>query len=331
MKSGKKRRFGSKQVPMLWALILLIGVTTLFFVFVGPYVISEISIVVIIYEGILTFFVLAMFAHATFRDPGILPRVIESDHEDDDFRQPLYKNVEIQGITVKMKWCETCRFYRPPRCSHCSVCNNCVEIFDHHCPWVDNCIGKRNYRYFFYFIFTLSIHIISIVTLTVLFILSGKGNIVVPIIIIIISGLAAIPVFGLTGFHMGLVAMARTTNEQVTGKFGSGHNPFDNGCFKNCCSILCGTHSPRFVGYKLPEIKTKKVFNENSSATSTRDIAIEMKSPSENNTSNSTPKGWTDNQNMAPKHEGNGTGFGNAGPSSNSSKTRVVRTYEVTV
>ena len=40
----------------------------------GPFVTNDISIIVTVYEGILTFFVFAMFAHATFRDPGVLPR-----------------------------------------------------------------------------------------------------------------------------------------------------------------------------------------------------------------------------------------------------------------
>ncbi|KAK3736308.1 hypothetical protein QZH41_020777 [Actinostola sp. cb2023] len=154
--NSSSKTLSSKQIPIISATILLVGTTTLFFVFVCPHLTTTYSIAVPIYEGILTFFVLANFAHATFRDPGIVPIAPLNPEFEDDFKAPLYKNIDINGITM----------------------------FDHHCPWVDNCIGKRNYRYFFLFVFSLSIHIISVFSFSLVNVLDKESNIRNPEVII---------------------------------------------------------------------------------------------------------------------------------------------------
>lgn len=98
--------------------------------------------------------VLVLLLLTSGRDPGIIPRNPHPPEPENfegsaqagpgqtpQLRLPRIKEVNVNGITVKVKYCDTCMLYRPPRCSHCSICNNCVERFDHHCPWVGQCIG----------------------------------------------------------------------------------------------------------------------------------------------------------------------------------------------
>uniref|UniRef100_A0A3Q3AIL6 Palmitoyltransferase n=1 Tax=Kryptolebias marmoratus TaxID=37003 RepID=A0A3Q3AIL6_KRYMA len=245
-----------RYVPVSAATTFLVGSTTLFFCFTCPWLSESISSVIPLYNAVIFLFTLANFCMATFMDPGIFPRAEEDEDKEDDFRAPLYKTVEIRSIQVRMKWCSTCRFYRPPRCSHCSVCDNCVEDFDHHCPWVNNCIGRRNYRYFFLFLLSLTTHIMNVFGFGLVYVLHHRHQLNTPhaavtMAVMCVAGLFFVPVAGLTGFHIVLVARGRTTNEQVTGKFRGGVNPFTKGCFRNISRVLCSPLAPRSLGHFL--------------------------------------------------------------------------------
>jgi palmitoyltransferase ZDHHC9/14/18 len=104
-----------------------------------------------------------------FTNPGMIPKIL-SGYENKDLRKipideryenGLMRDIEkmyslpIKTHNLRLKFCNTCYIYRPPRTSHCYDCNICVERFDHHCPWIGTCIGKRNYKYFFMFIASL--------------------------------------------------------------------------------------------------------------------------------------------------------------------------------
>ncbi|NXU83867.1 ZDH12 palmitoyltransferase, partial [Xiphorhynchus elegans] len=49
---------------------------------------------------------------------------------------------------VKLRRCGYCLVKQPMRARHCQLCQHCVRRYDHHCPWIENCVGERNHPLF---------------------------------------------------------------------------------------------------------------------------------------------------------------------------------------
>lgn len=125
-----------RSLPCIFAWLLLLSTTSVYFILAIPELLIIFKqnllywLLVVVAHAILFIYTTINFAIATFRDPGRYPKVNIDDTLDDTFKSPLYKNVFIKNTQVKTKWCSSCNFYRPLRCSHCSVCDSCIDQFD---------------------------------------------------------------------------------------------------------------------------------------------------------------------------------------------------------
>jgi palmitoyltransferase len=75
--------------------------------------------------------------------------------------------IDILSKIHPCEMCPDCEVLRTPRSKHCSICNRCVERFDHHCPWLNNCVGIYNHNPFLVFIISLLIVLFLIIASSV--------------------------------------------------------------------------------------------------------------------------------------------------------------------
>ncbi|GAA6042388.1 hypothetical protein JCM8097_004492 [Rhodosporidiobolus ruineniae] len=168
-------------------------------------------------------------------DPGILPRnldpspprkYVENEAEDGgegEWRAEA-RYVRVGEGVVVSKWCETCHTYRPPRTSHCRLCDNCVERTDHHCAFLNNCIGRRNYLPFLAFLLSAVLSALYSLAFTAYHIAHAvsashselsRWDIVGAIVVLVLTVGMLVPVGGLAAYHARLVWGNRTTVEML--------------------------------------------------------------------------------------------------------------------
>ncbi|KYQ96686.1 hypothetical protein DLAC_03975 [Tieghemostelium lacteum] len=153
------------------------------------------------------------------------------------------------GNCVSIQYCKTCNIQRPPRSSHCGECDRCVLDFDHHCPWIGNCVGRGNYKMFCYFVWsTLGVSgSTCVLSLLCLVNLSSQYSKVmemiadnpVAIMIFAFALLLFWTLIGLSGYHLYLVSSNITTKENLKGHINP-YNPPDSKsqCYYNLTRFL---------------------------------------------------------------------------------------------
>ncbi|ORX84748.1 ankyrin [Anaeromyces robustus] len=127
-----------------------------------PY--SEEQTILNIFNVFVMVSVLILFLYCVNSDPGYLTKEYSMENAE-------YKNLSslvYNGGEIK-KYCYTCELMKPKKSKvkHCKTCNRCVCRFDHHCSFINNCVGAANHKSFVYLLIfsltTVSITLVRII------------------------------------------------------------------------------------------------------------------------------------------------------------------------
>ncbi|GMH33408.1 hypothetical protein BSKO_01242 [Bryopsis sp. KO-2023] len=179
---------------------------------------------------------------------------------------------EVLNSSIMEHWrfCKKCNRPKPDLAHHCSICKSCVLRMDHHCPWVANCVGFRNYRYFFLFLFYTTVGCgyacLMMVANSKRF-MEGGDDQFLRMFALVLSGAACLAVCGLLGWHFFLVLTGQGTidfydnfsNWKEARRLGrQWRNPFDQGAANNFKDVFDVDGRFWWILWLLPSWREKK-------------------------------------------------------------------------
>lgn len=281
---NKKRSFCNRYIGPEWHKGgLLITATVINYVIIIIMIIPTViqshlfKIIIIIIYTLFFILTISLCFLCITTDPGVFPvnyldMSLLYSYSSENQNKRINKHHVLRGRKYKLKFCQTCMIYRPLGCSHCKICDVCIERYDHHCPWVGNCIGRNNYKIFYFYVLSFNIFCVCNVILcmlcgTIIQKCINDKNIfdydcddivkynrhnklkgititkeVIAFVFMCINLFAFFFLIILFSFHTKYVIHNETTafrskyeNENII--FG---NPFDRGCLRNIKQILFG-------------------------------------------------------------------------------------------
>lgn len=240
--------------------------------------------------GIVFNFIMACGVH-----PGWIPDIYI-----DACKSYLAKNPD-----AALRFCEGCNVPKAPRSHHCSMCgtnNGCILKMDHHCPWINGCVGYHNYRYFFGFLLWLlagTIYSFSSCAYMLWFHdpvyahafekVSGETNQVFFIFVLTVAIAITMCLyvgFNVYGIYHNLSAVEFHISKEVASNSGgnvSVRNPYNIGPLKNAIECLGPETTPWQINFQhllrfvfAPMTSTSTTTSSSSLVNSVVSVAVKM-------------------------------------------------------